>query len=137
MAFPFTAGFYSKDFLLEILLVPNNFTHTIAYIFTLLAALLTSIYSTRTKMITMLSRPLFPKSILPFVKDSGWLMTIPLLILSIAAIIIGYKVNEIFLSFGSTFYLNSIFTHPDNIRTLDASNAGSFLGLIPLLFLLI
>lgn len=75
MAFPFTAGFYSKDFLLEILLVPFNFTHTIAYIFTLFAALLTSIYSSRTMMITMLSKPLFPKSIIPFVKDSGWLMT--------------------------------------------------------------
>lgn len=41
-----------------------------------------------------------------------------------------------FISFGSTFYINSIFTHPDHIRTLDASNAGSFLGLIPLFFLL-
>lgn len=39
MAFPFTSGFYSKDFLLELLCVPHHFTHTVAYIFTLLAAL--------------------------------------------------------------------------------------------------
>jgi len=39
MAFPFTSGFKSKDFLLELLCVPHHFTHTIAYIFTLLAAL--------------------------------------------------------------------------------------------------
>lgn len=136
MAFPFTAGFYSKDFILEILLVPLNFTHTIAYILTLLAALLTTIYSTRTLMITKLSRPLFPQAYLGSVKDSGWFMTLPLLLLSIGAIFLGYMTNEIFLSFGSTFYINSIFIHPDNLRLLDASNAGSFLGLIPLFFLI-
>jgi NADH-quinone oxidoreductase subunit L len=70
MAFPFTAGFYSKDFLLELLQTPNNFTHSIAYILTLLAALLTSIYSIRLKKIAMLSRPSFPKTIIPYVTDS-------------------------------------------------------------------
>jgi len=47
MAFPFTTGFYSKDLILEILVVPNNITHSIAYIFTFLAAFFTSIYSIR------------------------------------------------------------------------------------------
>nr|NP_150355.1 NADH dehydrogenase subunit 5 [Rhizophydium sp. 136]AAK84285.1 NADH dehydrogenase subunit 5 [Rhizophydium sp. 136] len=137
MAFPFTAGFYSKDFLLEILLVPNNFTHTIAYIFTLLGALLTSTYSARTKMIALLSRPLFQKSIVHYVKDSGMFMTIPLLILSVAAVIIGYITNEIFITSAMPSYFNSIFIHPDNIRILDAPNANSIMSLIPLLFLFI
>lgn len=52
MAFPFLTGFYSKDYLLEILLIPNNFTHTIAYILTLFAAFLTSIYSIRLLILT-------------------------------------------------------------------------------------
>lgn len=52
MAFPFLTGFYSKDYLLEILLIPNNLTHTIAYILTLLAAFLTSIYSIRLLILT-------------------------------------------------------------------------------------
>jgi NADH-ubiquinone oxidoreductase chain 5 len=40
MAFPFSSGFYSKDLILEILIVPGtSATHTIAYIFTLLGAL--------------------------------------------------------------------------------------------------
>ena len=59
MAFPFTSGFYSKDFLLELLCVPHHFTHTVAYIFTLFAALLTSTYSIRTMMIAMISRTYF------------------------------------------------------------------------------
>jgi NADH-ubiquinone oxidoreductase chain 5 len=52
MAFPFLTGFYSKDFILEILFVPNNTTHTIAYLLALLAAFLTSIYSIRLLILT-------------------------------------------------------------------------------------
>ena len=74
------------------LIVPNNFTHTVSYIFTLLAAFLTSTYSVRLMKIVMLSRPLFPKSIIKqgLVIDSPLLKTIPLLILSIGAITFGY-----------------------------------------------
>jgi NADH:ubiquinone oxidoreductase subunit 5 (subunit L)/multisubunit Na+/H+ antiporter MnhA subunit len=49
-ALPFTAGYYSKDFLLEILFLPSNFSHSMAYFFTLFAAFLTNFYSLRTKI---------------------------------------------------------------------------------------
>jgi NADH-ubiquinone oxidoreductase chain 5 len=138
MAFPFTSGFYSKDFLLELLCVPHHFSHSIAYLFTLLAALLTSSYSIRVLMIAMFSRPLFSRAMLPFVVDSPLLMTLPLLILSIGAIMLGYFSNELFLSYGSPFYLNSIFSHPNsNSFLFDASFGASSLALIPLSFLFI
>jgi NADH-ubiquinone oxidoreductase chain 5 len=136
MAFPFTSGFYSKDFLLELLCVPHHFTHSIAYLFTLLAALITSSYSIRVLMIAMFSRPLFSRSILPFVVDSPLLMTLPLIILSFGAITLGYFSNELFLSYGSPFYLNSIFSHPNsNSFLFDASFGASSLALLPLSFL--
>ncbi len=134
-AFPFTSGFYSKDFLLELLCVPHHFTNTIAYLFTLLAALQTSTYSIRVLMIAMFSRPLFPRTMLPFVTDSPLLKTAPLIILSIAAVMLGYQTQELFLSYGSTFYINSIFTHPNaNTFLFDASYGGSLLSLIPVTF---
>lgn len=135
-AFPFTSGFYSKDFLLELLCVPHHFSHSIAYLFTLLAALITSSYSIRVLMIAMFSRPLFSRAMLPFVVDSPLLMTLPLLILSVGAIMLGYFSNELFLSYGSPFYLNSIFSHPNsNSFLFDASFGASSLALIPLSFL--
>lgn len=137
MAFPFMTGFYSKDFLLEILLVPLNISHTIAYVLTLLAALLTTIYSVRLLAYAMLSRPQFPLSLLPFVKDSPFLMTFPMLFISIGAVIQGYMTQELFQAYGSTFYGQSLFTHPDHIRLLDAPFAESSLALIPLSFLLL
>ena len=141
VAFPFFTGFYSKDFLLEILLVPLNITHTIAYIFTLLAALLTATYSIRLLMLAMYSRPHFPLALLPFVKDSPFLMTAPMLFISISAVAFGYVTNELFLGFGSSFYGQSIFTLPQHIRLLDGPNfLSSFhsyhiLALLPLFFL--
>lgn len=135
MAAPFFSGFYSKDLLLEILCVPHNFTHTIAYLFTLFAALLTTIYSIRLLIFSMLSRPQFPLTLLPFVKDSPFLMTAPLIFLSITAVTLGYLSHELFLGYGSSFYGNSLYTHPQHLRILDPTSIYSLLPLIPLSFL--
>jgi NADH-ubiquinone oxidoreductase chain 5 len=69
MAFPFLTGFYSKDFLLEIALVPRNVTSTVAYVLALLAAVLTATYSARLMIMTFFSSPHFPKVVLQTVHD--------------------------------------------------------------------
>ncbi len=141
VAFPFFTGFYSKDFLLELLIVPLNISHTIAYLFTLIAAFFTSTYSIRLLMLAMYSKPNFPLIFLPFIKDSPYLMTSPLLFLSIGAISFGYLTHELFLGFGSTFYGQSLFTLPLHVRLLDGlyfSSSNSYysiLALLPLSFL--
>jgi NADH:ubiquinone oxidoreductase subunit 5 (subunit L)/multisubunit Na+/H+ antiporter MnhA subunit len=89
-------------------------------------------------MIAMFSIPLFSKSLLPFVVDSPMLMTLPLIILSVGAVMLGFLSHELFLSYGSTFYMNSIFTHPhSNTFLFDASFGASTLAIIPVLFLTI
>jgi NADH-ubiquinone oxidoreductase chain 5 len=77
MAFPFLTGFYSKDFLLEILLIPNNFSHTIAYFLTIIAAFLTSIYSIRLLILTFLSKPHFTLKMNHFIIDSDLRINLP------------------------------------------------------------
>jgi len=47
MAFPFVTGFYSKDLLLNLAVIPRNATQLIAYILTVVAALVTASYSVR------------------------------------------------------------------------------------------
>jgi NADH-ubiquinone oxidoreductase chain 5 len=140
MAFPFLTGFYSKDFLLEILLIPYNFTHTIAYFLTLFAAFLTSIYSIRLLILTFISKPHWNLSSILYIKDNLNLPNIlPLIILNIGAIFFGYLTHELFLGIGSTFYLNNIFIHPDHIRLFDGNLSQpsllKYLTLLPLLFL--
>ena len=97
MAFPFTAGFYSKDLLLELLIMPNNLTHTIAYLLTLIAAILTGIYSIRSFIIVFISRPNYSKIIKNNIKDSNIYMSGSLIILSLGAIFGGYFLNTLIL----------------------------------------
>jgi hypothetical protein len=83
----------------------------------------------------MWAAPQFPLTSLHFVQDSPALMTAPMIFLSLGAVALGYIGQDLFLAYGSTFYGNSIFTHPDHLRLLDASYASSALALIPLMFL--
>ena len=60
MAFPFMAGFYSKDLLLQLALVPYNITSAIAFYLTFAAALLTAFYSVRLLALTFIATPNLP-----------------------------------------------------------------------------
>lgn len=66
------------------------------------------------------------------------LKTGPLLILSIGAVKLGYFTQELFLSYGSSFYLGASPVSPNSYASLfDASFGGSLLSLLPLTFLLL
>ncbi len=136
MAAPFLSGMYSKDYILEILSVPHSFSHSFAYLLTLIAASLTSFYSLRVFLKVFLYTPNFSLSLTPYIKDSGILISLPLIILSFFAIFLGYFSHELLLGFGSEYWSNSIFILPSHNRFLDPFNSSSYLPLIPLLFLL-
>ena len=55
MAFPFFTGFYSKDLILELLLLPLNFSNSFIYFLTLFAAFITAFYSIRTLLFTFIN----------------------------------------------------------------------------------
>ena len=141
MAFPFMTGFYSKDFLLEFALIPKNFSYSFAYLMTLLAAFLTATYSIRLLLFAFLSKPSFSRSTLNTIQDPDLYMFIPLFLLSLGAIFFGYLSHDLFLGIGTTFYQNSLFTHPNHFALFDGPlSQPSFFKFIPLftfLFLLL
>ena len=118
MAFPFLTGFYSKDYLLEMALVPRNATTTIAYILALVAAILTATYSARLMIMTFLSRPHFPHTVLETIADPPKVMFLPLFLLGAGAAFFGFLTHELFLGLGSSFYQQALFTHPSNLTLL-------------------
>lgn len=138
MAFPFLTGFYSKDYLLEMALIPRNATATIAYILAQVAAILTATYSARLMILTFLSTPNYPHTVLGTIADPSQVMQIPLIILGAGAAFFGFITHELFLGLGSTFYQQAIFTHPDNLTLLDGPlSAPSLLKFLPPATLLI
>lgn len=60
MAFPFFTGFYSKDLLLELALVPYNITSAVAFYLIFVAAIFTAFYSVRLLALTFLALPNIP-----------------------------------------------------------------------------
>lgn len=129
MAFPFMTGFYSKDLILELVQIPYNYTRTIAYIFAIVAAYFSAIYSIRLIIMTFISKPNFSFIQLKknIIIDPNIFMLFPQMFLTLGSVFFGYITHEFFLGIGSNIYLNSIFIHPDNIAIIDGSMISTFI----------
>jgi len=103
IGFPFLAGFYSKDCVLEIAASDFTFLGNYAYFFGTLSALFTSFYSTRMLCLIFLSNVNGSKNIILNAKESSIKTIIPLLLLSILSVTIGFISKELFIGFGSDF----------------------------------
>lgn len=89
---PFFAGYYSKDGILDYALGASvgSGAAYYAYIFGLVAAFLTALYSFRLFYLTFLGAPRAPESVMERIHESGPGLLIPLAVLSIGAIFGGY-----------------------------------------------
>ena len=101
LAFPFFTGFYSKDLILTLLFYPKNLTHSFIYFLALTSAYFTAFYSIKILLFTFFN---FPNYSLNSLYDSShFSINIPLFILSLFSIFIGYFTHEYFVGFGTFF----------------------------------
>nr|ADD62190.1 NADH dehydrogenase subunit 5 [Nerita melanotragus] len=98
---PFLSGFYSKDLILETCLY--NPTNSIALIMIFLATGMTAAYSIRLSLVTLWQE----SSNMPFTQnsDEDWIVTTPIIILTIAAITGGLVLQTVFFYFNEPIYL--------------------------------
>jgi NADH-ubiquinone oxidoreductase chain 5 len=82
-----------------------------------MSATLTSIYSFRVLYLIFYNIPNSNRYTYHIIHESDYIMLIPMIILAILSIFIGYLTRDIYLGFGSPF--NSIFTHPSNLALVD------------------
>ena len=107
--FPFLAGFYSKDLILETTLQTNNYFQFFVIITSFLTALLTAFYSFRTLYLIFLAPTSIYKSTGKKIHDVPQIMAISLFILSIGSIFSGYYFFDMFVGLGNDFLENSVF----------------------------
>lgn len=94
--FPFLAGYYSKDLILETAYISSQFGKII-FILAIFAAFLTSFYSMRSLYLVFFRQSAsFAKPIIYNITESSFLMLIPIIILTILAIISGYFLQPLF-----------------------------------------
>ena len=87
---PFFAGYYSKDMILEAAWADNTWFGHYAYWMGIAAALMTAFYSWRLIIMTFHGKPRASKEVMSHIHESPPVMTVPLMVLAVGAVISGY-----------------------------------------------
>ena len=132
VGFPFLTGFYSKDAILEVAYAKYTIEGHFSYVLGVLAAFCTSFYSTRLLFLVFLSEPNGNRLVIINAKEGSWLMGLPLFILSILTIVLGFMTRDLFIGFGTHFWGTSIFILPQNYTLVDIEFIPLFYKLLPL-----
>lgn len=103
IGFPFLAGFYSKDVILELSFAKYTVGGHFSFILGTLSAFCTAFYSTRVLFLVFLSAPNGNKNIMFNAHEGSWRLTLPLFFLSILSIFIGFLSKDLLVGFGTDF----------------------------------
>ena len=134
IGFPFLTGFYSKDVILEVAFGKYNTQGLFAYILGTCAAFLTAFYSMRLTFLTFLSEPNGYKHIISKAYDSSYAIIIPLFLLTIPSIFIGFYTKDMIIGLGTDFWGNAIYVWPENMNRVDSEFIAQIWKLLPVIF---
>ncbi len=134
IGFPFLAGFYSKDVILEVAFARYTLNAQFGYWCTSVCVLFTAYYSTRLLVLTFITpRAGFKKSVSQ-IHDSSLLIAIPLLLLAFASIFCGFMAQDMMIGVGTSFWGNSLFVEPLHNNRVESEFIPQYVKLLPLLF---
>ena len=133
MGFPFLTGFYSKDAILELAFAQFNIGSHFAYYLGCFAAFFTAFYSVRLLFLVFLAKPNGNRKTILNSHEASWEIGLPLLILSIFSVSIGFLTKELFIGFGTKFWGNAIFILPQNYGLTDIEFINLSAKLFPLI----
>ena len=132
IGFPFLSGFYSKDVILEIAYAKSTSLSLFCYVLGTIAAFCTAFYSTRLLFLVFLSNPNGYRVPLLNAHEGNINITLPLFLLSLFSIFIGFLTKELFIGFGTDFWSSSLFTLPINNLLVDIEFIALSFKLLPL-----
>lgn len=133
IGFPFLSGFYSKDTILELAFAKYTYLSHFCYILGSLAAFCTAFYSTRLIFLVFFSEPNGNRKNFINAHESPWPITVPLFILALLSICIGFFTKEFFIGFGTDFWNYSIFILPENYLMVEIEFINFFFKILPLI----
>ncbi len=117
--FPYTAGYFSKDAIIEAAFMSENPAHLYAFICVIVAALCTSFYSWRLWFLTFAGPTRADHHTYDHAHESPWVMMVPLYVLAAGAILAGFPFAEHFIGHGfAEFFKGSIHIGAEN-KILD------------------
>lgn len=110
-----TAGFFSKDAIIEGAFAGHNAFAGFAFTLLVIAAMFTSFYSWRLIFMTFHGAPRASADVMHHVHESPPVMLVPLYILAVGALFAGLVFHDAFIGEGyAEFWKSALFTLPDN-----------------------
>ncbi len=110
-----TAGFFSKDAIVESAFVGHNAVAGFAFALLVIAACFTSFYSWRLIFMTFHGKSRASEEVLHHVHESPPVMLVPLYILAVGALFAGFAFHEQFIGEAyEAFWKTALFTSADN-----------------------
>ena len=137
MGFPFLAGFYSKDVILEVSFATFTLSAHFSYILGILAAFCTAFYSIRLLYLVFFSNASNTKLIVFNAHEGGIRMSLPLFLLCFLSILIGFLSKDLFIGFGTDFWGSAIFTTPFKYTLPDIEFINIYFKSLPLIVTLL
>lgn len=137
MGFPFLTGFYSKDLILEVAYAQYSCSGTFAHWLGTLSAFLTAFYSFRLIYLAFVSTTGAHKNSFFHVHEGPLNISIPLGLLALGSIFVGYIGKDAFVGMGTTFWNNALTFYPSRITILESEFMPTNIKLIPVIFSLL
>lgn len=113
-AFPPFSGFYSKDTIIEAAQLSQIPGSSYAYFCVTLGAMVTALYTFRSLFMTFHGKPRMDKDTLSHIHESPWVVWLPLVLLAIPSVILGYVLYMPMLFNNPTMLSSSIFVLPEH-----------------------
>ncbi len=133
-----TAGFFSKDAIIESAFAGHNSVAGLAFILLVIAACFTSFYSWRLIFMTFHGKPRASHEVMHHVHESPPVMLVPLFILAVGALFAGVIFHDAFIGEGyAEFWKASLFTLPNNHILHDIHELPLWVELSPFIAMLI
>ena len=131
--FPFFAGFYSKDMILEAAYGAHTSAGLLAFWLGCAAALLTAFYSWRLLIMAFHGTPRASDEIMAHVHESPNVMTLPLVPLALGAIFAGWMGYDLFVgNHWQEFWGDSLFILPTHQAMEAAHHVPTWVKLLPI-----
>ncbi|NDW06534.1 NADH-quinone oxidoreductase subunit L [Jiella pacifica] len=136
--FPFTAGYYSKDAIIEAAFVGHNSFALYGWGMTVIAAALTSFYSWRLIFLTFHGKPRASADVMHHIHESPWVMLVPLFVLAAGALFAGILFEGAFIGEGyGEFWHAALFTGSDNHVLHDMHEISFWIAFLPTLCMVV
>lgn len=135
VGFPFLTGFYSKDFLLESTITSYSIDSIFIYFLGIFSAFFTAVYSFRLIFFVFFKKTNIYKEDI-HIDESNKFILLPLFLLSLLSIVVGYLFSDLFIGIGNNYLISSIYIKFVHFNYIDIEFLNPLIKNIPFFFTL-